>query len=209
MSECIIKIKHTLIHWSGSARNAYIFVTKGHFLLSVRRFPRHVFVIERVQVEFVPNVIQGVLHKLCVKFSKMLLKCLYGLDSRLDFQPFSECQGLVKRWVGPRSSLLRGLFCYDSFSDVRRANMRNSVRYWCRKCGDRSYMDMAGIISPLFALAFAFAFAFAPLAALVIIPLRARVISALLRATLLLVKARVAALALDGRELLSVVASLM
>src|SRR5882762_3031955 len=106
-------------------------------------------------------------------------------------------------------SLLGGLFSHDSFSDVRRANMRNCVRYWCRKCGDRSYMDMTGIISPLFALAFAFAFSFAPLAALVIIPLRARVISALLRATLLLVKARVAALALDGRELLSVVASLM
>src|SRR5882762_5170533 len=87
--------------------------------------------------------------------------------------------------------------------------MRNCVRYWCRKCGDRSYMDMAGIVSPLFALAFAFAFAFSPLATLVIIPLRARVVSALLRATLLLVKARVAALALDGRELLSVVASLM
>jgi len=46
-------------------------------------------------------------------------------------------------------------------------------------------MDMAGIISPLFALvlAFAFALAFAPLAVLVIIPLRARVISVLLRAT--------------------------
>jgi len=68
-------------------------------------------------------------------------------------------------------------------------------------------MDMAGIVSPLFALAFAFAFAFAPLAALVIIPLQARVVSALLRATLLLVKVRVATLALDGRELLSVVAS--
>src|SRR6266404_3847319 len=66
-------------------------------------------------------------------------------------------------------------------------------------------MDMAGIVSPLFALvlALAFAFAFAPLATLVIIPLQARVISALLRATLLLVKAR------DGRELLSVVASLV
>src|SRR6266404_3186906 len=72
-------------------------------------------------------------------------------------------------------------------------------------------MDMAGIVSPLFALvlAFAFAFAFAPLAALVIKPLRARVVSALLQATLLLVKAWVAALALDGRELLSVVASLV
>src|SRR5882757_3066130 len=185
MSECIVKIKHTLIHRSGSARNAYIFVTKGHFLLSVRRFPRHVFVVERVRVEFIPNVIQGVLHKLCIEFSKTLLKRLYSLDSRLDFQPFSERQGLVKRWVGPRSSLLWGLFSYDSFSDVRRANMRNCVRYWCRKCGDRSYMDMAGIVSPLFALAFAFAFAFAfaSLAALVIIPLRARIVSVLLRAT--------------------------
>src|SRR6266404_7834974 len=130
----------------------------------------------------------------------MLLKRLYGLDCRLDFQPFSERQGLVKRWVGPRGSLLWGLFIHDSFSDVRRANMRNCVHYWCRKCGNRSYMDMARIVSPLFALvlAFAFAFAFAPLAALVIIPLRARVVSALLRATLLLVKVRVAALALDG-----------
>src|SRR6266404_6902686 len=72
-------------------------------------------------------------------------------------------------------------------------------------------MDMAGIVSLLFALvlAFAFAFAFASLAALVIIPLQARVISALLQATLLLVKAWVATLALDGRELLSVMASLV
>src|SRR6267378_2844688 len=70
-------------------------------------------------------------------------------------------------------------------------------------------MDMARIVSPLFALGLAFAFAFAPLAALVIIPLRARVVSALLRATLLLVKVWVATLALDSRELLSVVASLM
>src|SRR5882762_5147594 len=72
-------------------------------------------------------------------------------------------------------------------------------------------MDMARIVSLLFALvlALAFAFALAPLATLVIILLRARVVSALLRATLLLVKVRVAALALDGRELLSVVASLM
>src|SRR6266404_5246477 len=71
-------------------------------------------------------------------------------------------------------------------------------------------MDMAGIVSPLFALvlALAFAFAFAPLAALVKL-LRARVISALLQATLLLVKVWVAVLALDGRELLSIVASLM
>src|SRR6267378_6365456 len=127
MSECIVKIKHTLIHRSGSARKAYIFITKGHFLLGVKRFPRHVFVIERVRVEFIPNVIQAGLHKLCIKFSKTLLKRLYGLDSRLDFQSFSESQGLFKRWVGTRRTLLRGLFCYDSFSDVRRANMRNSV----------------------------------------------------------------------------------
>jgi len=66
--------------------------------------------------------------------------------------------------------------------------------------GDGSYMDMAGIVSPLFALAFAFAFAFASLAALVIILLRARVVSALLRATLLLVKARVAALRLTAES---------
>ncbi len=58
-------------------------------------------------------------------------------------------------------------------------------------------MDMTGIVSPLFALVLALAFAFTPLAALVI-SLRARVVSALLRATLLLVKAQVAALALDG-----------
>src|SRR6266404_4890341 len=83
--------------------------------------------------------------------------------------------------------------------------MRNSVRNWCRKCGNRSYMDMARIVSPLFALVLALA----PLATLVIILLRARVISALLRATLLLVKVWVAVLALDGREFLSVVASLM
>src|SRR6267378_4355229 len=68
-------------------------------------------------------------------------------------------------------------------------------------------MDMARIVSPL--LAFAFAFAFAPLAALIVKSLQARVVSALLRATLLLVKAWVAALALDSRELLSVVASLV
>src|SRR6267378_7465047 len=173
MSECIVKIKHTLIHWSGSARNAYIFITKGHFFLGVRKLSIHVFITERVRVKFVPNVIQGVLRKLSVKFSKTLLKHLYGLDSWFDFQPFSERKSLVKRWVGPRRSLLWGLLSYDSFSDVRRANMRNGVRYWCRKCGDRSYMDMARIVSPLFALAFAFAFAFAPLAALVIIPLRA------------------------------------
>src|SRR6266404_8517191 len=104
MSECIVKIKHTLIHWSGSARNAYIFITKGHFFLGVRKLPRHVFVIERVRVEFVPNVIQGVLCKLSVKLSKMLLKCLYSLDSWLDFQPFSKRQSLVKRCVGPRRS---------------------------------------------------------------------------------------------------------
>src|SRR6266404_5355780 len=72
-------------------------------------------------------------------------------------------------------------------------------------------MDMAGIVSPLFALVLtlAFAFAFAPLAMLVVKPLRARVVSALLRATLLLVKAWVTMLVLDGRELLSVVASLV
>src|SRR6266481_605536 len=132
MSECIIKIKHTLIHWSGSARNAYIFVTKGHFLLGVKRFPRHVFVIERVRVEFVPNVIQGVLRKLSIKLSKALLKRLYGLDSWLDFQLFSKCKSLVYRWVDPRRSLLRGLFGYDSFSEIRRANMCNCVCYWCR-----------------------------------------------------------------------------
>src|SRR6267378_5972029 len=188
MSECIVKIKHTLIHWSGSARNAYIFITKGHFFLGVRKLSRHVFVVERVRVKFIPNVIQGVLRKLSVKFSKMLLKHLYGLDSRFDFQPFSEHQSLVKRWVGPRRSLLWGLFSYDLFSDVRRANMHYSVHNWCRKCSDRSYMDMARIVSPLFALvlALAFAFAFAPLAALVVILLQARVISALLQATLLL-----------------------
>src|SRR6266404_970825 len=144
MSECIIKIKHTLIHWSGSARNAYIFITKGHFFLGVRKLSRHVFVVERVRVKFIPNVIQGVLHKLSVKFSKTLLKCLYGLDSRFDFQLFSECKSLVKRWVGPRRLLLWGLLSYDLFSDVRQANMRNGVRYWCRKCGDGCNMDMTG-----------------------------------------------------------------
>ncbi len=58
-------------------------------------------------------------------------------------------------------------------------------------------MDMARIVSPPFAFILALAFAFTPLAMLVI-PLRARVISALLQATLLLVKAQVATLALDG-----------
>src|SRR6266404_6564120 len=119
MSECVIKIKHTLIHQSRSARNSFIFITKGHFFLGVRKLPRHVFVIKRVRIEFVPNVIEGVLHKLSIKLSKALLKRLYGLDSRLDFQPFSECQSFVKRWIGPRSTLLRGLFSYDSFRDVR------------------------------------------------------------------------------------------
>src|SRR6266404_9067765 len=119
MSKCIIKIKHTLIHRSGSARNAYILITKGHFLLGVRRFSRHVFIIERVRVEFIPNVIQGVLHKLSIKLSKALLKRLYSLDSQLDFQSFSEHKSLVYRWVDPRRSLLRGLFGYDSFSEIR------------------------------------------------------------------------------------------
>jgi len=47
-----------------------------------------------------------------------------------------------------------------------------------------------GLLARCLPLPLPFAFAFAPLAALVIIPLRARVVSALLRATLLLVKAR-------------------
>jgi len=58
-------------------------------------------------------------------------------------------------------------------------------------------MDMGGIVSPSLAFILALAFAFTPLAMLVIL-LQARVISALLRATLLLVKAWVTALALDG-----------
>jgi len=72
---------------------------------------------------------------------------------------------------------------------------------WCRKCGNRGYMDMARVVSPLFAFvlafAFAFAFAFVPLATLIKL-LRARVVSALLQATLLLVKAWVTTLALDS-----------
>jgi len=176
--------------------NAYIFITKGHFFLGVRKLSRHVFVVERVRVKFIPNVIQGVLRKLSVKFSKTLLKRLYGLDSRFDFSRSASIRALLKMGRSQEIAPL-GLLSYDSFSDVRRANMRNCVHYWCRKCGNGCNMDMTGIVSPLFALVLALAFAFAPLAVLVIL-LRARVISALLRATLLLVKAQVAVLALDG-----------